>query len=86
MARNEEKAQAMLNRWIKMKRMLHSKEVEERPTLADECSSITKCEKWRQQIIQEIVKKMNDIQNAGKYNYRILIIFIRIGRAQNQIN
>ena len=48
MARNEEKAQAMLNRWIKMKRMLHSKEVEDRPSLADECNSITKCEKWRQ--------------------------------------
>jgi len=48
MARNEEKAQAMLNRWIKMKRMLHSKEVEVRPSLADECNSITKCEKWRQ--------------------------------------
>ncbi len=30
----------MLNRWIKMKRMLHSKEVEKRPTLADECNNI----------------------------------------------
>ena len=41
--------------------MLHSKVVEERPSMADECNSITKCEKWRQQIIQEIVKKMTQI-------------------------
>lgn len=55
----------MLNRWIKMKRMLHSKKVEKRPSMADSCNSITKCEKWRKQIIQEIIKKMSKIQNAG---------------------
>ena len=46
MARNEEKAQAMLNRWVNMKRQLHAPN-ERRPQLAAQCDSINDCEKWR---------------------------------------
>lgn len=46
MARNEEKAQAMLNRWVSMKRMLHLPN-DKRPALADDVNSINECEKWR---------------------------------------
>lgn len=65
MARNEEKAQAMLNRWWTMKRSLTTKPLETRPALAQEVNSINECEKWRQQIIREISKKVSAIQNAG---------------------
>ena len=47
MARNEEKAQAMLNRWVTMKRQLHGKAPEKRPSLASEVNSLNDCEKWR---------------------------------------
>lgn len=47
MARNEEKAQAMLNRWVSMKRQLGSKPIEQRPALATQCDSISEGEKWR---------------------------------------
>jgi pre-mRNA-splicing factor ISY1 len=46
MARNEEKAQAMLNRWTTMKRMLAMPN-EKRPQLASETHSLNECEKWR---------------------------------------
>lgn len=47
MARNEEKAQAMLNRWWSMKRSLTTKPLETRPSLSQEVNSINECEKWR---------------------------------------
>ena len=47
MARNEEKAQAMLNRWWTMKRSLTTKPLEARPSLSQEVNSINECEKWR---------------------------------------
>ncbi len=40
MARNEEKAMAMLNRWVKMKRTLNQKTREKRPDNPFECNSI----------------------------------------------
>ena len=46
MARNEEKAQAMLNRWVSLKRSL-ANPTEKRPALASQCDSINECEKWR---------------------------------------
>lgn len=70
MARNEEKAQAMLNRWVSMKRML-ANPVEKRPALASQCDSLTDCEKWRGQIIKEISKKVQEIQNAGLGEHKI---------------
>jgi len=70
MARNEEKAQAMLNRWVNMKRQLHAP-TERRPQLAAQCDSINDCEKWRGQIIKEISKKVQEIQNAGLGEHKI---------------
>jgi len=46
MARNEEKAQAMLNRWVTMKRSINNP-IEKRPALTSQCDSINDCEKWR---------------------------------------
>lgn len=49
MARNAEKAQAMLNRWWSMKRKMRVEETKEmeRPRYASECNSLKMCEKWR---------------------------------------
>ena len=37
---------------------------ERRPYLASECSDVSKCEKWRIEIIREIAKKVAQIQNG----------------------
>jgi len=70
MARNEEKAQAMLNRWISMKRML-AMPPEKRPTIASETHSLNECEKWRASVIKDIAKKVQEIQNAGLGEHKI---------------
>jgi len=70
MARNEEKAQAMLNRWVTMKRSINNP-IEKRPALTSQCDSINDCEKWRNQVIKEIAKKVQEIQNAGLGEHKI---------------
>lgn len=71
MARNEEKAMAMLNRWVKMKRSLNTKERGKRPRNADECTDLQEAEEWRKSIIRELIKKVSDIQNASLGEHRI---------------
>jgi pre-mRNA-splicing factor ISY1 len=72
MARNEEKANFMLNRWTSMKQsLLQDKQKDRRPYLASECSNLAEAEKWRKQIIHEISSKVKDIQNAGLGETRI---------------
>lgn len=41
-----------------------------RPYLASECSDVSKCEKWRLEIIREISKKVAQIQN-GMFHVRL---------------
>lgn len=41
-------------------------ERDRRPYLASECSDVSKCEKWRLEIIREISKKVAQIQNGKK--------------------
>ena len=69
--KNDEKAQAMLNRWWRMKRMLYQQNQEDRPNSAQGVNSITDCDKWRQDIIKEIGDKVSDIQNAGLGEHKI---------------
>ena len=70
MARNAEKAMAMMSRWTAMQRE-EGKVKERRPYLATECSDLPKAEKWRRQIIGEVSKKVAQIQNAGLGEFRI---------------
>ncbi|TMW67312.1 hypothetical protein Poli38472_012428 [Pythium oligandrum] len=65
MARNEEKAQSLLNRWTSMKQDFSDTFKNRRPYLASECDNLKDAERWRRQIIKEISKKVADIQNAG---------------------
>ncbi|CAN0911294.1 Pre-mRNA-splicing factor ISY1 homolog [Linum grandiflorum] len=65
MARNEEKAQSMLNRFITHKEQEKKKPKERRPFLASECRDLADADKWRQQILREIGRKVAEIQNEG---------------------
>ncbi|GFH21219.1 uncharacterized protein HaLaN_18477 [Haematococcus lacustris] len=44
---------------------------EKRPYLATECRDLNEADKWRQQILREIGKKVMEIQNAGLGEHRI---------------
>ncbi|XP_059611123.1 pre-mRNA-splicing factor ISY1 homolog [Phlebotomus argentipes] len=70
MARNAEKAMTTLARWRAAKEA-ESGDKDRRPYLASECTDLSKCEKWRLEIIREISKKVAQIQNAGLGEFRI---------------
>jgi hypothetical protein len=67
MARNQEKAQSLLNRWLALTRP--EKPKERRPYLASECKSLAEAEKWRNQILKEIGAKVLYIQNGSDFSY-----------------
>ncbi|KAI9197782.1 hypothetical protein LWI28_004473 [Acer negundo] len=71
MARNEEKAQSMLNRFITLKAEEKKKPRERRPYLASECRDLADADKWRQQIMREIGRKVAEIQNEGLGEHRL---------------
>ncbi|KAK1273822.1 hypothetical protein QJS04_geneDACA009583 [Acorus gramineus] len=71
MARNEEKAQSMLNRFITMKAEEKRKPKERRPYLASECRDLAEADRWRNQIIREIGAKVADIQNEALGEHRL---------------
>ena len=70
MARNQEKAQAMLNRLLTSKQQEAKGPREKRPYLATECHDVNEADKWRQQILREIGRKVMEIQNAGLGEHR----------------
>jgi len=77
MARNSEKAMTALARWRDLK--LQSEGggsekftgVRRRPFLAEECTDVRSCKRWRREIVQEISQKMAQIQNAGLGEFRL---------------
>ncbi|CAL9087888.1 unnamed protein product [Musa acuminata var. zebrina] len=71
MARNEEKAQSMLNRWVDMKNEEKRKPKERRPYLASECRDLADAHKWRSEILREIGVKVTEIQNEGLGEHRL---------------
>eukprot|EP00828_Plagiopyla_frontata_P024549 TRINITY_DN3134_c0_g2_i1.p2 TRINITY_DN3134_c0_g2~~TRINITY_DN3134_c0_g2_i1.p2 ORF type:complete len:238 (-),score=48.47 TRINITY_DN3134_c0_g2_i1:181-894(-) len=71
MARNEEKAQAMLNRWYTQRRELNVRPRLKRPAEVMDCNSLQEAETWRAQTIKEISKQVTLIQNAGLGENRI---------------
>ncbi|XP_042421640.1 pre-mRNA-splicing factor ISY1 homolog isoform X1 [Zingiber officinale] len=71
MARNEEKAQSMLNRWVDMKSEEKRKPKERRPYLASECRDLADAHKWRSEILREIGIKVSEIQNEGLGEHRL---------------
>lgn len=71
MARNEEKAQAMLNRFVSAKSAANRDDKSQRPYLASECDNVPDCERYRNQIIKEISKKVSLIQNEGLDEHKV---------------
>lgn len=61
----------MLNRFIALKQEEKKKPKERRPFLASECRDLAEADKWRQQIMREVGRKVADIQNEGLGEHRL---------------
>lgn len=61
----------MLNRFLAAKQEEKRGPKQKRPYLATECHDLNEADKWRQQILREIGKKVMEIQNAGLGEHRI---------------
>jgi len=72
-ARPEEKAQAMLNKWVKMKEdsdptniaRARARSRGKRPFIATQCEHLSDAEHFRRQIVREVTDMVKKIQNAG---------------------
>uniref|UniRef100_A0A6B2LFM6 Pre-mRNA-splicing factor ISY1 n=1 Tax=Arcella intermedia TaxID=1963864 RepID=A0A6B2LFM6_9EUKA len=72
MARNEEKSQSMLNRWLELqKEEAGVKKPQRRPHLVELCTNVSDGEKWRLQVIKEISKHVLHIQNESLEEHKI---------------
>ena len=73
MARSEEKAAGMLNRWVAAQRGEAGLGLKprRRPRMAGECKDLNECDKWRSQILREIGGKVMEIQNSSLEEARI---------------
>jgi len=71
MARNEDKPQAMLNRFVAAKSAANRDDKSQRPYLASDCENMSDCERYRNQIIKEISKKVSLIQNEGLEEHKV---------------
>ena len=78
MARNEEKAQSMLNRYLAMKQEARgtNRKPERRPKNPAECDDLQKAEKWRWSVIKEVSDKMSRIQNSKSVSVRARVDLI----------
>jgi len=72
MARNEEKSQSMLNRWLQLEKSGgEPKTKAKRPYLAELCADVHEAERWRGQIIKEVAKNVMLIQNKSLEEHKI---------------
>lgn len=71
MARNEEKALTLFNKWDTFKRDFHKDANNRRPLVASDCNSLGDAEKWRRDLIKDVTKKIAAIHNATLGEHRI---------------
>ena len=71
MARNEEKAMNLFNKWQTFKKDYHAKDANRRPLAASECESSIDAEKFRREILKELTRKTALIQNATLGEFKI---------------
>jgi pre-mRNA-splicing factor ISY1 len=72
MARNEEKAATMYNKWQDFKKAAHSEGSSlRRPNLASECTVLSEAEKWRRELLKDVTRKISAIHNATLGEHRI---------------
>lgn len=66
MARNQEKAQSMLNRFLAVQHgTVGGTRRDRRPDVVTEVTTIHDAEKWRNQVVREISRKIVEVQNGG---------------------
>jgi pre-mRNA-splicing factor ISY1 len=84
MARSQEKAMSMLNRWVDQKRAAESGRLEStRPSrFASECQSIKECEMVRSQLIRQITGLFSQIQNAATGEQKVRELNDELNRLQ----
>ena len=78
MARNEEKAMAMLNRWVKMKREIKVNKkagvdtrTNQRPDDPQEVTNCSDAENWLASVVKDVIRKVSEIQNGSLGEYKI---------------
>ncbi|KAF2358415.1 Pre-mRNA-splicing factor Isy1 [Trinorchestia longiramus] len=71
MARNAEKAMTTLARWRAAQEGGSQPTQTRRPYLASDCSDLRQADRWRNQVISEVARKVAQIQNAGLGEFRI---------------
>jgi pre-mRNA-splicing factor ISY1 len=72
MARNQQKAMLLLNRFYDMQQGKGEfRQKAKRPHLATDCDDVKRAERWRVQVIREISRKVSQIQNPGLGEFRI---------------
>lgn len=71
MARNEEKALTLFNKWQTFKKDFHAKDANLRPLLASDCDSLPEAQRFRRDIVSQVTKKLAAIQNASLGEHRI---------------
>jgi len=72
MARNQEKANALLNLFLqRQNETANAAANQRRPHLASECTDVDECERWRRQIVREVARDVAAIQNASLGEFKI---------------
>ena len=82
MARNEDKANAALNRWVTMKTAERLGFHDKRPLRMTEVTSIVEAEKWRGEVLREISQKASQIQNG----LLLLLLFLLRERKKERLS
>ncbi|KAK8817017.1 hypothetical protein AV274_2908 [Blastocystis sp. ATCC 50177/Nand II] len=65
MARSQEKAHNLMNKWITAKHRMRLGQTAHRPLSAYECKTASECLYWRQDVVKELEKKLSQIQNPN---------------------
>eukprot|EP01041_Mallomonas_annulata_P001707 gene1707-3306_t len=84
MARNEEKAASLFNKWTTFKKDFHADANKRRPLLSTDCQSLPDAEKWRRELVREFTKKISAIQNASLGEHRIRELNDEINKISRQ--
>ncbi|KAJ5077983.1 pre-mRNA-splicing factor isy1 [Anaeramoeba ignava] len=71
MARNEEKAHSMLNRYIEMKKKENERPKLKMPWKASYCHNLKRAQYWRKKILQSIGRKVSEIQNDTLSDHKL---------------
>jgi pre-mRNA-splicing factor ISY1 len=84
MARNEEKAMNLFNKWQTFKHEFHAVNANRRPLFATECESLVDAEKFRREIVRDLTKKIAMIQNATLGEFKIRDLNDEINKMMKQ--